>query len=159
LDEICEALDDLTIEHLELMEEKVLVTVELEKILREGHLELAKARYIRGKESIGLLQIPSEENEIKSLFNLETVYIKSDKDDSIEIPNFDISLKKVDKDQKELQNPINWFGVLVPQNLKFAQKHFQDALYLSVKLANIQAQLTKTLNETNAYKSLIKTIT
>ncbi|XP_011495442.1 PREDICTED: coiled-coil domain-containing protein 115-like isoform X2 [Ceratosolen solmsi marchali] len=142
------------IENLELLDEKLLVTFELEKLLREGHLELAKARYIRGKESIGLLQIPSEETEIQSLFSLETTYVKSDKDANIEIPTFDISLKKSNKGEKEPQNPINWFGVLVPQNLKFAQKHFQDALYLAIKLANIQAQLAKVTSETASFKLL-----
>ena len=142
LDEICESLDNLTIQNLELIEEKVQTSVELENLLRQGHIDLAKARYIRGREKVGMLQVPSEDHDIRSLFNLETTYEKSESDDAKKIPNFDISLRKSDKEE-ELQDPIKWFGVLVPHSLKSAQKHFQDALYLTIKLANIQAQLTK----------------
>lgn len=151
------ALDDLTIKNLELIEEKVSTSVQLEKLLREGHIDLAKARYIRGKETIGMLQIPSEENDIQALFDLETSYVQSDKkEDATEIPCFDISLKKSNGEVEEPQDPIKWFGLLVPQSLKSAQKHFQDALYLTAKLANIQAELTRVTSETDSLKLLKK---
>ena len=146
IDEICEALDNLTIENLELIEKKVTKTVELENLLRKGHIELAKARYIQGKENVGILQIPNEEFQMKSLFNLQS-FPENEKlieniDEETSATHFYISLRKLDKDDKtEPQDPIKWFGVLVPQSLKTAQKHFQQAVYVAVELANIQAQL------------------
>lgn len=113
------------------MEEKIETSVQLEMIMREGYLDLAKARYIRGKESIGVLQIPSEDSETKSLFDLETAIDDEGK------ATFDLATKK----DGEVQNPLKWFGVLVPQNLKCAQKRFQESLLCSVKLANLQSEI------------------
>ncbi|XP_058805586.1 coiled-coil domain-containing protein 115 isoform X3 [Phymastichus coffea] len=154
LEEICESLDNLTIDSLQLMEEKILLNVQLENLLRQGHIDLAKARYIRGKESIGMLQIPSEDKEAKSIFNLETTF---DESQGESIPHFDISLKtKSKEDDKEAQDPIKWFGLLVPQSLKSAQKHFQEAIYLTVKLANLQSQMAEISKQSESLRSLKK---
>ncbi|XP_074103515.1 coiled-coil domain-containing protein 115 [Cotesia typhae] len=138
VDDVCEKLDNLSICSLQLMDERIALTIQLENQMRDGHIELAKARYIRGKESVGLLQIPQEDT-INSLFNLETKYTNDDTNKSISTVNFDISMKS--KDNIENQDPIRWFGVLVPQSLKQAQKKFQESIYISAKIANIDAEL------------------
>ncbi|KAK0090712.1 hypothetical protein PV326_004054 [Microctonus aethiopoides] len=120
------------------IEEKVKTTIEMECLLKDGHLELAKARYIRGKESVGIYRIP-QESQIHSLFDLETTFDENKFQSGI-VPHFDISLKSKEHDN-EIQNPIKWFGVLVPQNLKIAQKKFQESIYLVTKIANISAEL------------------
>ncbi|KAH0568262.1 coiled-coil domain-containing protein 115-like [Cotesia glomerata] len=137
-DDVCEKLDNLSIRSLELMDERIALTIQLENQMRDGHIELAKARYIRGKESVGLLQVP-QDTTINSLFNLETKYTNDDTNKSITTVNFDISMKS--KDNIENQDPIRWFGVLVPQSLKTAQKRFQESIYISAKIANIDAEL------------------
>ncbi|XP_031776884.1 coiled-coil domain-containing protein 115 [Nasonia vitripennis] len=91
-----------------------------------------------------------------SLFDLETSYSKGEQEKIKDIPNLDISLKKSNKEEETPQDPIKWFGVLVPQSLKTAQKHFQDALYLAVKIANVQAQLTKVTSQSESLKLLKK---
>ena len=96
---------------------------------------------------------------MKSLFNLETSLVESNDKNETSSPYFDISLKKLDPSNKDdnvdqIQNPIKWFGVLVPQSLKSAQKHFQEAVYLSVELANIQAQLQSSINKIKSLKPL-----
>lgn len=138
--DVCEKLDDLVLRSLELMEEKVVVTIQLEDQLREGHIELAKTRYIRGKENVGILRVP-QETSINSLFNLTTT-LNTTKLSTTEIPHFDISMKNKDNNaDNEIQDPIRWFGLLVPQSLKTAQKRFQDSLYLTTRIANINAEL------------------
>ncbi|XP_015591468.1 coiled-coil domain-containing protein 115 [Cephus cinctus] len=139
VDEVCVAIDKLMLQNLELIEQKVVVTVQLEGLLRDGHIKLAKARYIQGKENIGVLQIPTEDVQMNSLFELET-FIKDDKKED-EAIHFDICRKETGPNKKEPQDPIKWFGVLVPQNLRDAQKQFQSALYLAVQSANISAKM------------------
>ena len=154
IDEICEELDNLTLRSLQLMDEKIAVNIEMEKIIREGYIELAKARYIRGKESIGPLQIPKD-GQMNSLFELETSSIDKNGND---LPSFDISLK-IEKDNSEkLQDPIKWFGVLVPQNLRTAQKRFQESLYLIVRAANISSELDTIPGDLESLKSLKATL-
>ncbi|XP_053980939.1 coiled-coil domain-containing protein 115-like [Hylaeus anthracinus] len=144
IDDICKAIDENLLRNLELMEGKIIVNVQLENILRDGHIELAKAKYIRGKESISVLQIPDDDEKVATLFELET---KITEETGKIIPNFDISLKKLDKDGGEIQDPIKWFGVLVPQSLRIAQKRFQESLYLVIRAANIQAELNSVLDK------------
>ena len=114
----------------------------MENLLREGHIELAKARYIRGKESMGRLQLPTKDEEIASLFDLETTISENN-----QVPHFDISLKKSNDSDQDIPDPIKRFGVLVPQNLRNAQKRFQESLYLATKAANVSAELFDTQNQ------------
>lgn len=39
------------------------------------------------------------------------------------------------------QDPLKWFGVLVPQTLRLSQKSFQNAIQLAVEMANLQHRL------------------
>uniref|UniRef100_A0A8C4N9H9 Vacuolar ATPase assembly protein VMA22 n=1 Tax=Eptatretus burgeri TaxID=7764 RepID=A0A8C4N9H9_EPTBU len=39
------------------------------------------------------------------------------------------------------QDPLKWFGVLVPQSLRQAQQSFKQAIPVSVELASLQVQL------------------
>ncbi|KAK0182882.1 hypothetical protein PV327_000969 [Microctonus hyperodae] len=149
--EVHEKLDVLMLRIFELMEEKVRTTIEMECLLRDGHLELAKARYIRGKESVGIFRIP-QEGQIHSLFDLETTFDENKFQSGI-VPHFDISLKSKEHDN-EIQNPIKWFGVLVPQNLKIAQRKFQESIYLVTKIANISAELEITCKEYQNMKNI-----
>ncbi|KAL1459068.1 hypothetical protein WDU94_011077 [Cyamophila willieti] len=52
------------------------------------------------------------------------------------------------KDEKEAKenNPLKWFGVLVPQSLKSAQTDFEKCIELSIHIANLQLKL-QTLND------------
>ncbi|XP_034174858.2 vacuolar ATPase assembly protein VMA22 [Osmia lignaria lignaria] len=144
IDDICKAIDENLLRNLELMEEKVKTNVQMENILRDGYIELAKAKYIRGKESISILQVPADDEKVATLFELET---KLTEETGKIIPNFDISLKKADKEGDDIQDPIKWFGVLVPQSLRIAQKRFQESLYLAVRAANLQAEITSVLDK------------
>lgn len=144
IDDICKAIDENLLRNLELIEEKININVQMEKILRDGYIELAKAKYIRGKESISVLQIPIDDDRVVTLFELET---KLTEETGKIVPNFDISLKKLDKIGNEIQDPIKWFGILVPQSLRIAQKRFQESLYLIVRAANIQAEITSVVDK------------
>lgn len=48
----------------------------------------------------------------------------------------------VDKSTGHL-DPMNWFGILVPQTLKAARENFDQAIELSVKAANIRMKIAR----------------
>jgi len=144
VDVISEEIDELMLRKLELMEEKVRGNIQIEALLKDGHIELAKAKYIRGMENISILQVPNNEDTVTSLFDLETKITTEDNDT---VPCFDISFKKLSDDADGPRDPIKWFGVLVPQNLRNSQKRFQESIYLAVKIANIQAELISVLSK------------
>lgn len=139
-DVISEKIDELLLHKLELMEERVSASIQMETLLKDGHIELAKAKYIRGKENISILQVPNNDDTV-SLFDLET---KINEDDNT--ASLDISFKK-SSNEAELKDPIKWFGVLVPQSLRNSQKRFQESIYLAAKIANVQAELISVLSK------------
>ncbi|OAD62747.1 hypothetical protein WN48_07563 [Eufriesea mexicana] len=144
IDDICKAIDTNLLRNLELMEEKININIQMERTLRDGYIELAKAKYIHGKENISILQVPVDVESVHTLFQLETKL--NEKTGKI-IPNFDISLNKFNSSGNEIQDPIEWFGILVPKSLRFAQKRFQESLYLIVRAANLQAEITSVIDK------------
>lgn len=90
------------------------------------------------------MQVPVDNERVVTLFELET---KLTEETGKIVPNFDISLKRLDKSEDEIQDPIKWFGVLVPQSLRIAQKRFQESLYLIVRAANIQAEIASVVDK------------
>ncbi|XP_032675161.1 coiled-coil domain-containing protein 115-like [Odontomachus brunneus] len=144
IDTLSEEIDELLLRKLELIEEKIRETIQMEWLLKDGYIELAKAKYICGKENIGILQVPSNTDTMISLFNLETK-IMNENDDTRSC--FDISLKNFNNEVNKPADPIKWFGILVPQNLKNSQQRFQESVYHAIKIANIQMQLVSVFSK------------
>jgi hypothetical protein len=66
--EVCRELDDLMIQTLDLMEEQIKCKLKLQETMKSSCLNLAKARYIMGHNSVSCLQLPTEESaEIAAL--------------------------------------------------------------------------------------------
>ena len=66
----------------------------------------------------------------------------------------DLNPKKCDKNGfVSAADPIKWFGYLVPQNLRQAQKGFHTALEFVIQSANIQAELEATCKK---FENLLK---
>ncbi|XP_053151844.1 coiled-coil domain-containing protein 115 isoform X2 [Hemicordylus capensis] len=42
------------------------------------------------------------------------------------------------------QDPLTWFGILVPQSLRQAQKSFQEGIHLAAEIASLQSDLETT---------------
>lgn len=176
--EVCRELDDLMIHALDLMEEQIKCKLQLQETMKSSCLNLAKARYIMGHNSISSLQLPTEESaeiaaqrkvvssvETKKnfeymVFKLHTINPakmssgeqeensirrKAGKDGSESKGKEDLNCKKSEENGIVIAaDPIKWFGYLVPQNLRKAQKGFHAALELVVQSANIQSELEAT---------------
>ncbi|XP_034289821.1 coiled-coil domain-containing protein 115 [Pantherophis guttatus] len=50
------------------------------------------------------------------------------------------------------QDPLNWFGILVPQSLRQAQKTFREGINLAAEIASIQSEIEATRSY---YQSLL----
>ncbi|KAL3860997.1 hypothetical protein ACJMK2_007090 [Sinanodonta woodiana] len=89
-------------------------------------------------------------------------------DDSDKIEDL-IPLKKMESSSKEMtkslksKDPLHWFGVLVPQTLRQSQRQFQDAVELTVTIANLRTKLLSLRKDyvglKREKKALNKTIT
>lgn len=54
---------------------------------------------------------------------------------------------KTDSPTPEHRDPLKWFGILVPQNLKQAQSAFKEVITLSVEIASLQSTILATRKE------------
>ncbi|XP_022199553.2 coiled-coil domain-containing protein 115 isoform X2 [Nilaparvata lugens] len=198
MNELDMELDKRALKALKLMNELIASKLELEKSVKAGSLDLAKARYIMGNRNVSALQLPTpgegadvaplvtvhraqtfqDSNNDSSMENtislqLERVTLTTPSPDERARRSSQAALKKrttegrdadeqrplLDEDDDEdksvssprpdqaIQDPIKWFGVLVPQNLRQGQARFKQALDLVVHTANIQLELHATVTQ------------
>lgn len=137
MENICKTLDKLTLDTLTLMQEHVQLKLNLESTMNDGILNLAKSRYILGQKNVSGLQLPTEDSqEIDAI-----AVIHSEENEKLGYRMYDLEIIKKTKDNSKIQDPLKWFGVLVPQNLHVAQRKFWQALTWINEIANVHARL------------------
>uniref|UniRef100_A0A1B0D551 Vacuolar ATPase assembly protein VMA22 n=2 Tax=Phlebotomus papatasi TaxID=29031 RepID=A0A1B0D551_PHLPP len=148
--DICELMDKLTIEVLDLMEDEVKQKIEIEKNSNSGQLLMAKARYIQGQRTVSASQLPTENSaEFNALATVST--------DSPESPRraSKVTLEQhpVDKENGFI-DPIKWFGILVPQSLQLARNRFKKTIELAVDCTNTQLRLNRCMNQLEGLRQM-----
>lgn len=143
LDRICDTLDKLTLDALTLTEEKVKLALNTENAMCGGEAHLAKARYIMGHNNVSALQLPTENSPE---FTASAKVYPYEDEKLFGETSYELHLTKKSEDET-VQNPVRWFGVLVPQNLNYAQNMFRQALQWAVQAVNVQRQLQETIQK------------
>lgn len=84
-------------------------------------------------------QLPAESDDAREFNALKTISrCKTDLDSS----EFELEKHPVDKDSSHV-DPVNWFGILVPQSLKTARDRYEKATELVIESANVEQRLRK----------------
>lgn len=149
-DKICTILDKLTLAALLLTEEEIKTKLHIENAMSLGESNLAKARYIMGQNKVSAIQLPTENTPE---FTATVKVHQSESDKLFDNKSYEIQLNQKSFDET-VQDPVKWFGVLVPQTLTQAQKMFRQALQWSVKAVNIQSELNETIKTINNLKDI-----
>uniref|UniRef100_A0A023F6X4 Vacuolar ATPase assembly protein VMA22 n=1 Tax=Triatoma infestans TaxID=30076 RepID=A0A023F6X4_TRIIF len=178
LEEICTELDSLSLRMLQLMKEYINVKLTIEGLIKNGSLHLAKSRYIMGNRNVSALQLPSEDSNdviasttvickemaekgeafILELSRLNIHDNENDDSDTLRQRN-----KKKEGDEKKddtkgkkasLTDPLKWFGVLVPQDMKQAQSNFNSAIEYVIECANLQLEMLSIEEKYKKYLSM-----
>lgn len=132
-------IDKLTIEMLDLIEQQVKCKVNLENLVVQGQLQIAKTRYTQGTRSVSTAQLPTENSQqFKALRTIERTQ------NEIGDVQVKLAVQDVDRDQGYI-DPTNWFGILVPQSLQLAKEAFRKSIEYSCECANIQLCLWRTM--------------
>uniref|UniRef100_H2Z463 Vacuolar ATPase assembly protein VMA22 n=1 Tax=Ciona savignyi TaxID=51511 RepID=H2Z463_CIOSA len=174
-------LDELSLALLEIVANIDKKKLEQEKYLQEGYLCLAKARYSMGVDRVSALQYPTdmtatvavsckqhEKSKLSTFsliqnFNVEnespeesTTILRKRGNSDQEMKGFtavdDVKVHTMDKQQK-IEDPLLWFGVLVPTPLRQAQKCFKRALETSCELCTLKEEFK---HKAELYKVEIK---
>ncbi|XP_066999047.1 coiled-coil domain-containing protein 115 [Anabrus simplex] len=168
LNEIYKEMDELSLKILQLMEQHIRSKVRLEELMKTGFLDMAKARYIMGNNNVSSLQLPTECSEeflpqytvtafVESTLghalyklnnmslndvepSIERTLVKKRKGKMDEVVSISTDMQE-DEESAKIIDPLKWFGVLVPQNLRRAQTCFRTVLQLVVEIATIQSEL------------------
>ncbi|KAK5641031.1 hypothetical protein RI129_009578 [Pyrocoelia pectoralis] len=151
LQKISLLLDKLCLEAFILMEQHIETKINLERCMCDGETYLAKSRYIMGQNSVSALQLPTEDSpEVDPL-----AVVHAHKDDSVYGQKLlELELKKKPSDPDDhYQNPLRWFGVLVPQDLQKAQAKYKQALSWCVQSVNVQTKLNETCTKIQELKN------
>ncbi|PSN39621.1 hypothetical protein C0J52_13802 [Blattella germanica] len=163
----CKELDLLTMHILDLMEEYIKCKMRMEDMVKASCLDLAKARYIMGNHSVSQLQLPTEESD--NVTASTTVVSKDENKRKVECKVFrlqkegetdkgGVRQRTTEQDSTKgekngtVSDPLKWFGYLVPQNLRQAQKGFKNVLELVMECANIQSELEASRKKCNELK-------
>lgn len=160
---ICTKLDDLAICILKVMRNIMLERQYLDGNLKDGFINMAKSRYLMRGQKISRHQINTSNllaskkvisndnsvNEVK--FNSFHILKKESPGASGEVTTkMDSFNDSGDSDSENpyrneisssVENPLYWFGLLVPDALKSCQSRFEQALETSVKIATLQNEL------------------
>lgn len=165
-------LDELIVRILELMNQYIQCKINIENYIRSGCIDLAKARYINGNRRISALQLPTEDsagvkakfkvlptqNEGKTNFqkyeSMDSLINFDDDDISSSIKNMDLNSSD-DKTRRFSNDPLKWFGVLVPQSLRQSKTTFEKCLDIVVESVNVQLELGQSVER---YKELRKQV-
>ncbi|XP_074040720.1 coiled-coil domain-containing protein 115 [Leptinotarsa decemlineata] len=146
LDKVCNILDKLTLDALLLTQEEIHLKLNIENAMCEGETNLAKARYIIGHNNVSSIQLPTEDSP---KFSAVVKIVAHD-----ESWGRSYDLKQIKKsDDESVQEPLRWFGFLVPQSLNRAQNMFRQAIQWSIQAVNIQTRLEDTVNTIHSLKN------
>lgn len=94
---------------------------------------------MQGQNAVSISQLPAESEDAREFKPLKTISTKRNTDGSVE---FELETAKVDKETGHI-DPINWFGILVPQALKTARDRYAKSLELVIESANVEQRLRK----------------
>uniref|UniRef100_G3QGV5 Vacuolar ATPase assembly protein VMA22 n=1 Tax=Gorilla gorilla gorilla TaxID=9595 RepID=G3QGV5_GORGO len=122
----------------------------------KGWLSLAKARYAMGAKSVGPLQYAShmepqvclhasEAQEGLQKFKVVRAGVHAPE----EVGPREAGLRRrkgptktpEPESSEAPQDPLNWFGILVPHSLRQAQASFRDGLQLAADIASLQNRI------------------
>lgn len=144
-----ELVDKLTIEMLDLIEQQVKCKMNIENLIAQGQIQIAKTRYTQGTRTVSTSQLPTENShEFKALSSVDRVY---NDDGHLQ---FNLNVQNVNKDEGYV-DPIKWFGILVPQSLQLAKEAFKRSVEYSCECANIQSSLWQTMANILLIRKLI----
>ncbi|XP_004674959.1 PREDICTED: coiled-coil domain-containing protein 115 [Condylura cristata] len=166
-------LDSLLLQLLGDLEELEAKRVALNSRVEEGWFSLSKARYAMGAKAVGPLQYASRMEPQVCVSTCEAQdrlqkfrVVKAGAPTPEEVGPRESTLRrrkgpsKIQEPEPETspvpQDPLNWFGILVPHSLRQAQASFQEGLQLAADIASLQTRIDWGQNQLRGLKEKLK---
>ncbi|XP_058116149.1 uncharacterized protein LOC131288195 [Anopheles ziemanni] len=136
-EELCELMDKLLINSLELVERDVQLSQDIDRLMTEGQIDLAHTRFTKGPNAVSAIQLPAE--DYKPFRALHTVAVAPDESAGA-LPHMTLESHPVDAEEDRI-DPASWFGILRPPTLNSAKDKFTRSLESIVERANVRVTL------------------
>lgn len=150
-------LDSLLLQLLRDLEELEAKRAALNARVEEGWLSLSKARYAMGTKSVGPLQYASRMEPQVCVCTSETQnglqkfrVVRASAQTPEDVGPREAALRRrkgltrtpEPEPSPAPQDPLNWFGILVPHSLRQAQASFREGLQLAADMASLQIRIS-----------------
>ncbi len=134
-----DSLDEASLRNLDLLNQHLILNKQIETALKDGWLNLSKARYVMGYQQSLAAQFDKRDRPT----SIPIEIVKSEKEPW---PHYSIG-EAADEDEVKKR-----FGLLNPSSAKHAKLCFQKCLQLAVELATLRAELVSNLDKGSADK-------
>ncbi|XP_015980879.2 coiled-coil domain-containing protein 115 [Rousettus aegyptiacus] len=149
-------LESLLLQLLRDLEELEAKRTALNARVEEGWFSLSKARYSMGAKSVGPLQYSSRMKPQVCVCTSEAQnglqkfwVVRASAQTPEEVGPREAALRRrkgltrtpEPDPSPALQDPLNWFGILVPHSLRQAQASFREGLQLAADMASLQIRI------------------
>uniref|UniRef100_A0AAG5CYI7 Vacuolar ATPase assembly protein VMA22 n=1 Tax=Anopheles atroparvus TaxID=41427 RepID=A0AAG5CYI7_ANOAO len=141
-EELCELMDKLLINSLELVERDVQLSQDIERLTTDGQMDLAHTRFTKGPNAVSAVQLPAE--DYKPFRALRTLAVGPD-ESAGSIPHMALESHPVNAEEERI-DPASWFGILRPPTLNSAKEKFTRSLETIVERANVRVTLAHYLS-------------
>ncbi|EPY75883.1 Coiled-coil domain-containing protein 115 [Camelus dromedarius] len=164
-------LDSLLLQLLGDLEELEAKRAALNARVEEGWLSLSKARYNMGAKSVGPLQYASRmEPQVRvgtseAQDGLQKFWlVRAGTQTPEEVGPREAALRRrkgltrtPEPDPSPApQDPLNWFGILVPHSLRQAQASFREGLQLAADMASLQSRIDEGRSQVRGLQEKLK---
>ncbi|KTW31342.1 uncharacterized protein T551_01414 [Pneumocystis jirovecii RU7] len=146
-----EYLDNTLIQYFSFIDDYISAVSRLSSALKQGYFSIARANYldlyVRGRFAL----LHGYNRPMNALYyvdlNSEFKLIRNDL--------VSVSTTKGKVSEKVFKDPLDWFGILVPNELREVQKHFQDGLKEVAHMAHLRVVLNKLEKDIILYRKEI----
>ncbi|XP_037377710.1 coiled-coil domain-containing protein 115 [Talpa occidentalis] len=164
-------LDSLLLRLLADLEELEAKRAALNSRVEEGWLSLSQARYAMGAKAVGPLQFAARMQPRVRVAACESQdqlqkfrVVKAGAPAPEEVGPREATLRRRKGPPKTQepesapvpQDPLNWFGILVPHSLRQAQASFQEGLQLAADIASLQIRINWGQSQLRGLKQKLK---
>ncbi|KAG4301454.1 hypothetical protein PCANB_002214 [Pneumocystis canis] len=139
-------LDELLLEYFSILDDYIDSISKLSTALKHGHFSIAKANYLDLYIYGRFKTLHGYNGHMKALYYVYIILLLRDDiaivtEDATQGTRVATATEEANDMEKISDNPLNWFGILVPHELRSAQQHFRKGLEESVRMVQLRLTL------------------
>ncbi|KAG5440623.1 hypothetical protein PCK2_000333 [Pneumocystis canis] len=153
-------LDELLLEYFSILDDYISTVSQLSTVLKQGHFSIAKTNYLDLNIYGSFKTLHGYNRRMKALYYLndtETGLSLERRDDVDKVTGTTATQVGRAEGPEIFDDPLNWFGILVPHELRRAQQCFQQGLEEAVRIIQLRHVLDQLVKKIILYRKNMET--